>query len=147
MKLKTTLKPTSNLIDLTPLVDVIFLLLIFFMITSDVLPYKSIHVQHPELSKDTTSSIKEFIVTMDAQHVIYLGDNKDIVDLVSFKEALKQKVDSLPQVIQTKEPPNIVLSVDKRVDYGTFLKLFALTQECSPKIRLVFKPLVEEAKI
>ncbi|MCH1429590.1 MAG: biopolymer transporter ExbD [Chlamydiales bacterium] len=145
MKLKTNLKPAGNLIDLTPLVDVIFLLLIFFMVTSDILPYKSINIQHPELSKDTSSVTSELVVTMDAQHVIYLGKQKDIVDLFSYKDHLDQEIKNLSD--GPEFTPSVVLSVDKRVDYGTFLKLFALTQECSSKVRLVFKPMLEEEAI
>jgi biopolymer transport protein ExbD len=33
-----------------------------------------------------------------------------------------------------------VLNVDRRVDYGAFLRLFAVIQECSPRIRLSYKP-------
>jgi biopolymer transport protein ExbD len=142
MKLKTNLKPASNLIDLTPLVDVIFLLLIFFMVTSDISPYKSINIQHPELSKDTPSVTSELVITMDAQHVIYIGKNKEIVDLFSYKDHLTEEIKSLEQSL--KNEPSVILSVDRRVDYGTFLKLFSLTQECSPKVRLVYKPMLEE---
>jgi biopolymer transport protein ExbD len=34
----------------------------------------------------------------------------------------------------------VVLSVDRRVDYGAFLRLFSIVQESAPKIRLVYQP-------
>lgn len=56
MKFKSTLKPALALIDLTPLVDVIFLLLIFFVVTSDILPLKSLAIENPRLPQDAPPS-------------------------------------------------------------------------------------------
>lgn len=147
MKFKTNLKASSNLVDLTPLVDVIFLLLIFFMLSSDILPLKSLNVENPRIDRESTAMTSQVFVIMDAQHVIYLGHNREIVDFISFKEKLLEEI----HLFKKKQPnitPNVVLSVDKHVDYGAFLRLFSLTQECNPKIRLVYKPLeVEQADL
>lgn len=139
MRFKSTLKHSFNLIDLTPLVDVIFLMLIFFIVTSDVLPLKSLHIENPVLDRDTAPLTTQLFVVMDAQHVIYVGSKKDIVDLGSLKKNLLEAIAAL----QAENPgcqPTLVLSVDKNVDYGTFLRLFATAQECTQKLRLVFKP-------
>lgn len=138
MKFKTGLKPSTSLIDLTPLVDVIFLMLIFFMITSDILPLKSLNIQNPTLEKASTPLTTQLLLVMDAQHVIYLGSKKDIVDFNTLKDHLHERLEAL-----TKQNggtvPTLVLSIDKRVDYGLFLKLFAISQECCPRIRLAYQ--------
>ncbi|MDR3624083.1 MAG: biopolymer transporter ExbD [Chlamydiales bacterium] len=139
MIFKTRLKHSYNLIDLTPLVDVIFLLLIFFLITSDVLPLKSLNIENPTLPKDSLPLTTQLLVVMDAQQVIYVGSKKDIVDLGSVKEHLLNEINMIKA--QYKEAhPTIVLSVDKHVDYGSFLQLFCAVQECSHTIRLSYKP-------
>src|SRR5436309_1962698 len=56
MKFKTRLQPSMALIDLTPLVDVIFLMLIFFIVTSDILPLKSLLIENPKLEKTSQLS-------------------------------------------------------------------------------------------
>lgn len=139
MRFKSNLKQSYNLIDLTPLVDVIFLLLIFFIITSDVLPLKSLNIEEPTLDRDTAPLTTQLFVVMDAHHVIYVGSKKDIVDLASLKDMLKKEIEVLRKN-NSGFQPTIVLSVDKNVDYGTFLRLFSIVQESSPKLRLVFKP-------
>jgi biopolymer transport protein ExbD len=139
MNFKTSLRASSSLIDLTPLVDVIFLLLVFFVITSDILPLKSLNVENPKISKDSPPMTTQLLVVMDAQNVIFLGPRKDIVDLASLKEYLSREVASLKKQRPGLEP-NIVLSVDRRVEYGPFLRLFSIAQECSEKVRLVYKP-------
>lgn len=139
MKFKTNLKVAHQLIDMTPLVDVIFLMLIFFIITSDILPLKSLNIENPTLSQDSIPLTTQLIVVMDAQHVIYVGSKKAIVDLGSLKDHLKEEVKQVTMRHQGVEP-TIVLSVDRRVDYGDFLRLFSLIQEMGHRIRLVYKP-------
>ena len=144
MRFKANLKPSSSLIDLTPLVDVIFLMLIFFIVTSDVLPLKSLHIENPEIKRDSLPLTTQLLVVVDAQDVIYVGSKKAIVDLTSLPEALKQEIDTLKQQYANIHP-TIVLSVDRRVEYGTFLRLFSIVQEAGHRIRLVYKPAEEEA--
>ena len=138
MKFKTSLKTSASLIDLTPLVDVIFLMLIFFIITSDTLPLKSLNIQNPILAQDSTPLTSQLLLVMDAQHVIYLGAKKDIVDFESLKEHLENHITSLKDQ-NGGHVPTLVLSVDRRVDYGLFLKLFSIAQECCPKMRLAYQ--------
>ena len=144
MNFSTKLKSSSSLIDLTPIVDVIFLLLIFFIITSDILPLKSLNVENPRLNKDSVPLTTQLLVVMDAQNVIFLGPKKDIVDLVSIKEHLLKEMILLQQQHPGLEP-SIVLSIDRHVQYDAFLKLFAEVQEVSSKVRLVYKPVEEES--
>lgn len=139
MKFKTKLTSTHSLIDLTPLVDVVFLLLIFFMVTSNVLPLKSLNVNNPKLNKDSTPLTSQILVVMDSRHVIYVGAEKDIVDLVSLKDYLHNYM----EIFKTSHPgstPSIALSIDQKVDYASFLKLFSIVQDVSPKVRLVYEP-------
>lgn len=139
MRFKSKLKYSSTLIDLTPLVDVIFLLLIFFIVTSDVLPLKSLHIENPVIERDSAPLTSQILVVIDAQNVIYMGAKKSIIDLAGLKESLLQEIHNVkkqhPSAVAT-----VVLSVDRRVEYGTFLRLFSVAQECCERIRLVYQP-------
>jgi len=139
MRFKTNLKVSNTLIDMTPLVDVIFLMLIFFMITSDVLPLKSLNIENPTVNRDSTPLTTQLLVVMDAQHVIYVGSKKSIVDLSSLKYQLEEEIALLKKQYPGIDP-TVVVSVDRRVDYGSFLKVFSISQECCARIRLVYKP-------
>lgn len=139
MRFKTSLKSAHALIDLTPLVDVVFLMLVFFIVTSDILPLKSLHIESPRLERDSEPLTTQILVVMDAQHVIYVGSKKTIVDLGSLPETIDREI----QILKTqhaKIQPTIVLSLDRRIDYETFLRLFALVQEKTPRVRLVYQP-------
>lgn len=124
---------------MTPLVDVIFLMLIFFIVTSDILPLKSLHIENPVIDRNSAPLTTQILVVMDAQNVIYVGSKKAIVDLASVKKQLSDEIENLRSQ-HAHITPTIVLSVDRRVDYGSFLRLFSMVQETSPRIRLVYQP-------
>ena len=134
MKFKTSLEPSNSLIDLTPLVDVVLLMLVFFIITSDILPLKSLNVENPAIDRIAPPRTSQILVVMDAQNVIYVGSKKEIVDLDSFKESLRHEIQKHSPDADT----TVVLSIDRRVDYGAFLRLFSLAQESGSKLRLVY---------
>jgi biopolymer transport protein ExbD len=119
-------------------------MLIFFVVTSDTLPLKSLNIENPMLDKDSTPLTTQLLVVMDAQNVIYVGSKKDIVDLGSLKDQLNEEIRKL-KLQHPQLQPTVVLSVDQRVEYGLFLRLFALAQECAPKLRLVYRPAEEGA--
>ncbi|MBS0622063.1 MAG: biopolymer transporter ExbD [Verrucomicrobia bacterium] len=138
MRFNTHLKPSSTLIDLTPLVDVMFLLLVFFLLTSEILPLKSLTVENPSLDIESPPLTAQVLVIMDAQLVLYVGHQKEIVDMASLAEVIKREVDR----VQMEHPggsPTVVLNIDRRVDYGAFLRLFALAQETGHRVRLAYQ--------
>jgi biopolymer transport protein ExbD len=137
MKFKTTLESSFTLIDLTPLVDVIFLMLVFFIITSDILPLKSLNIENPKIATTSEARTTQILVVMDAENVIYVGSKKEIVDFNTFKETLQRDIDNNIAFYPGSDT-TVVLSIDRRVDYGSFLRLFALAQETQTKLRLVY---------
>lgn len=139
MIFKTNLKASTNLIDLTPLVDVIFLMLIFFIVTSDILPLKSLNIENPTIERASAPLTTQLLVVMDAQNVIYVGSKKAIVDFESLKSTVQEHIKQLKKQ-HPENTPTVVISVDRRVEYGSFLRLLSLVQECTPRIRLVYKP-------
>ena len=131
MRFKSRLQPSFSLIDLTPLVDVIFLLIIFFIVTSEVLPLKSLPIEHPKLPIDSSPLTSQLVIVVDKYQVIYVGSKKTIVDITSLKKA-----------IQTEMPEgqhSIVLSMDQSIRYDMFLKIFQILEEFKSPIRLVYE--------
>jgi biopolymer transport protein ExbD len=114
-------------------------MLIFFIITSDILPLKSLNIETPKLDRDSAPLTTQILVVMDAQNVIYVGSKKSIVDLGSLKGQLQEEIASLKKQHQNGNP-TIVLSVDRRVEYGSFLRLFSTAQETGLRVRLVYRP-------
>lgn len=139
MRFSMRLKPCYNLIDITPLVNVIFLMLIFFMFTSDTLSLKSLLIEHPKLPVDEPAKIAQLIVIMDKDQVLYIGSKKEIVDLSSLGDALKRHI-SLWQNAHGGITPIVVLSIDRRIDYDMFLRVFHEVTQVTSTVRLACKP-------
>jgi biopolymer transport protein ExbD len=76
-------------------------------------------------------------VVMDAQNVIYVGSRKEIVDLSSFYPSLKKEIEKV-KAKYSIEAPTVVLSVDRSVEYGDFLRLFSEAQKVQVPLRLVY---------
>jgi biopolymer transport protein ExbD len=133
LRFKTKLAPSFSLIDLTPLVDVIFLLLIFFVVTSEVLPLKSLPINHPKLSHASTALTSQLVIVVDRYQVIYVGSKKTIVDIRSLKAKIAEE---LPK---DGRPLTLVLSMDQSIRYEMFLKIFNEISSFKYPIRLVYE--------
>lgn len=138
MRFSTRLKHCFTLIDLTPLVNVIFLLLIFFIVTSDTLPLKSLMVQHPQISSTEEAKLSQLVVIIDKDQVIYVGSRKEIVDLLSLKDVLQKHINAWKEA-HHGVTPIVSLSLDRRLDYETFLRVFSEVVKIAPKVRLAFR--------
>ena len=97
-------------ITMTPMINVIFLLLIFFMLSSSFTFQSGIAVQVPKAV--TSDSIKEenFIITVTSENVIYLNNK-----LVTIKE-LKN---SLTESNRLNRP--VLIKSDRRASVGTIV--------------------------
>ncbi len=86
MILRQRLKPRVNL-DLTPLIDVVFQLVIFFMISSVFNTAPGIELELPDSSTSEAVEVTEVRITVAGPEEIYL--NRDLVALTSLGETLK----------------------------------------------------------
>lgn len=123
-------RPTLS-IDMAPLIDVVFLLLIFFMLTSSFMP-PSIPLALPQAaSKDATDSAK-VVISLDA------------AGSVSISETPVTDADFEVQ-LQTEMLKNATTTVhfrgDKSVDYGLFLRLMSRARTAGAReFQLVHEP-------
>ena len=88
MRFKRSTKAKDG-IDLTPLIDVVFLLLIFFMISTTFVANPGIKVKLPEAStKPITQKPETIEVTLTKEHRLYLNGQE--VDSKNLASSLKQ---------------------------------------------------------
>ncbi len=92
-------------INLTPLIDVVFLLLIFFMVTTTFNRYAQIKIDLPEASQQPTQPPEATELEVDAQGRYYL-DGRALVNqrLETLVKALREvragKAESAPLIIR-----------------------------------------------
>lgn len=126
----------SGVPDLTPLIDVVFQLLIFFLLTSKYVeqapnPSSSIPVNLPESSLNASSNLpQEMIISIDEEERIYVGDDEMTLD------QLKQHLSQLAQ----KKPNTLVLiRGDQKVSYGQIGQIMSIVQASGLKMSVILQ--------
>ena len=105
-------------INITPLIDVVFLLLIFFMVSTTFEREAEIRITLPEASEEQPEVRPEFIlVRIDAREQVYVGD-KPLADsrVSTLRAALEE---------QAREPAElpVVIRADARVSHQAVVKV------------------------
>ena len=110
MKLKLPRKDDVE-IDMAPMIDMVFLLLIFFMVASVVVTDK-VKVSLPESkSAKVPEDIKgRIVLSVDANDQIYVGMVQVTID--ELKEFIGAELDLDPNI-------RLMIRADERVEYGT----------------------------
>jgi len=79
-------------VNLTPLIDVVFLLLIFFMVSTTFEQQSSIHIELPEASAEATPAEEETLeIIIDAQGRYFIGDQQVVnTELRTLRGAIRK---------------------------------------------------------
>jgi biopolymer transport protein ExbD len=128
---KIVRRRNNNLIlELTPLIDVVFLLLIFFMVATTFKDVNSgIDIELPQSSIQEKAQVESIQVLMNLEG--------DIVVNLDFKNEEKSSVktnfDELKEVLadglSKSDKKEVIISADKKLDYGSIVKLMTLAKE------------------
>lgn len=103
-------KPKSNLlVDLSPLIDVVFLLLIFFMVSTRFKDDHGLDLNLPQSESQQETVSENLVIFVDQAGVIHLEENQ--VPLAELKQTLETKLAAADEKM-------VVLKVDKQVSHG-----------------------------
>ena len=102
-------------INIVPMIDVIFAILTFFIISSlDLIRLDNIPVNLPKASTSTLVKDKPIVLTIDRENNIFL-ENKPINS--------KILVDQIKNIISDYSTDILVISADKEVAYGKVVEV------------------------
>jgi len=102
-------------INIVPMIDVIFAILTFFIISSlDLIKLDNIPVNLPKASTSTLVKVKPIVLTIDRENNIFL-ENKPIDS--------KILVDQIKNIISDYSTDILVISADKEVAYGKVVEI------------------------
>jgi len=118
MQIKFNRKKKQIRNDLTPMIDIIFQLILFFMAASTLAKTQSIKVKLPETTTSISSTTENQVIdiTVDEDGSIYLDGN--FVSLVQLKEG-RVFENYVPGANGENMPVN--LEAHQNVDYGTVI--------------------------
>ena len=117
-------------LEITPLIDVVFLLLIFFMLATSFDERSAFKIDLPKsTAAKTKSTLKEVQVLVDKDKNVYLRytDNfgksqNEKLDLTSFVSVVSEKLNN-------SENKDVIISADKNIDYGFIVEIMSLLKE------------------
>lgn len=113
-------------LQLTPLVDVIFLLLIFFMVSTAFIDFtRRLDIQLPEAkAAQVVEKVKSFVIEMGVDKKIHL--NGKLVTMESLETQIKSEM-------KTAARGSAIIKADKRLPYGNVVKVLGIVKDA--KIR------------
>ena len=126
---------------LTPLVDVIFLLLIFFMIGSSLVFQPGITVNLPETRQEFKSVADKLIITLTKEKLLFFNDQR-LEDWNHLEQRLANVAyarRSSPKSANAHRSPVIILKADKDVTYDDIVKIMSITRRYGLNVFLVTK--------
>jgi len=98
-----------QLVDVTPMADIVFLLLIFFMLSSTFVIQPGINIRLPKAQTASIQPEEKIIVSISKDNNVYINDRRVRMDnlLGELKMSLGGRKDKL-----------LVLKADERVSHG-----------------------------
>jgi len=113
--MKLSIKPKRKVIlSLTPLIDVLFILIIFFTVSSTFLEQPGIELKLPEAESSEGHTAQKLIVYIDKDENIFL--NNTIVPEANLATEVEK-------MIQAQTDKSVVLRADSNVHHGLVISI------------------------
>lgn len=105
-------------IDIAPLIDMVFQLLIFFMLTSNFIMQPGIKVNLPKAITSELIKEESLEILISAENIIYL--NGRVITMQELKSIIKR--------IAKKNPP-ILIKADRRASLGRIVEVWDICRD------------------
>ena len=128
MSLKKRLRDNHNEVDAGPLNDVLFILLMFFLLVSTLANPNVVKVTNPKGKSDTRVN-QNIVVTVTKDQKVYIGTQ--LIDMMYIDSLLKKEVDHNRKFIDI---PTVVLNVDTAAFYGRAFRIMEAAKRAKAKL-------------
>ena len=112
-------KRSKIVINITSLIDVIFLLLIFFLLTSTFSDQPGLKIQLPRAFSSQPREVEDLVISITRGGEVYI--NQKPVERSRLGEELKKLADN-------RDQPSVILKADREVSYGIVVELIDLSR-------------------
>ncbi|NQZ53400.1 MAG: biopolymer transporter ExbD [Piscirickettsiaceae bacterium] len=111
-------------VNLTPMIDVVFLLLLFFMVSTSFIRESSLKVDLPEATGQS------LVAQEKAVDIIINADGEFIINNVTLDNPSHEQLSAhLKQVVGDNEDPHIIISADANAEYQNIVTAMDTAQQ------------------
>ena len=128
MSLRNRLRDSHNEVDAGPLNDVLFILLMFFLLVSTLANPNVVKVSNPKGKSDTKVS-QNIIVTVTKDQKVFIGTQQ--IEMMYIDSLLKKEIEKDKRFIDT---PTVVMNVDTGAYYGMAFKIMEAAKRAKAKL-------------
>lgn len=104
--------------DLTPMIDVVFQLILFFLVSTTFAVLPAINVNLPESETSQAQSIAGITITATASGKLFFNDEKITI------QSMDKKLKNFDTEGKKREEYPVTLEADEKVTNGTIVKIF-----------------------
>ena len=123
MKLKTKRERIRSNVDMTPMIDIVFQLILFFLVSTTFATLPGIKLNLPQSHTAEATSMKGITITADDNGAIYFNEKE--VSMPGLGEELL----TFDTGTLKKEEFPVSLEADSEVTNGTIVKIFDVIRE------------------
>ena len=123
MKLKTKREGIRSNVDMTPMIDIVFQLILFFLVSTTFATLPGIKLNLPQSHTSESTSLMGITITADESGALFFNDKE-----VSM-QTLGEELLSFDTGTTKKEEFPVSLEADSEVTNGTIVKIFDVIRE------------------
>ena len=124
MRFKYKRRDNKSNVDMTPMIDIVFQLILFFLVSTTFAILPGIKLNLPQSSTAEGTSMQGITITVDKNGLIFFNDKEVLINELS-TELISFDTKDVPK---TEFP--ISLEADENVTNGVIVKLFDVIREC-----------------
>ena len=95
--------------DIAPLIDIVFLLLIFFMLTAHFVKQPGIKIILPQATEARSQEEEDIVIFISEKNQIYLSDRQ--IGIEGLRDALKKRLEAVEKKV-------VIIRADEKINLG-----------------------------
>jgi len=112
--------PKKVALNITPLIDVLFILIIFFTVSSTFLEQPGIELTLPDAESSQAHTAQKVMIFVDKDENIYLNDHRVPIDSLASRTV---------NLIKDQSEKSVILRADKTVEHGTVIHIMDILRK------------------